>query len=256
VRKFGAFTFLLLVGIYQSYGLAQPEPDINSFAKISCGKLPWFGSGTSEAYLQLRYRCLETGGNKPAGLIATLKIDGANVVSVDTTVAKAYAGSGLAHFSVLSVHKEYNPDPQTPDFVVTYGAVNFFGGIYGDSLWANVVVTVNDTGTICVDTFRIPRSSNWPLEYTTELAYRFKPFWFGPYCCKVELYSPGDVNLDKNVNIVDVVAQVGYVFRQRKPESVQAADVNGDCEITLADIFYLANYVFKAGEKPKVGCIL
>jgi len=256
VRKIGAFTFLLLIGItLPAFSQGDPEGALDS-AYIVCGKNAYFGSGTSQVRFQLRYWSDNTGSNRAVELFAALKISGANVVSVDTVVAKAYRGSGLEHFDILDVYKEGNQDPVVLPYILTYGAISFHGGITGESLWANITAVVKDTGTVCLDVFSEGAFIDGPFYFLTELALMYLPHWSGPYCCKVELHPPGDVNLDKNVNIVDVVAQVGYVFRQREPESVQAADVNVDCKVTLADIFYLANYVFKAGEKPKVGCIL
>jgi len=241
-----------LVEVTPAQVIDSAEWDGNS---LRCGINYYYpGIGISEVSFQITFWS-DNVINKVDSIVVPLRIIGSNIVAVDTTTKKSFAGSIVAAFQNKRVTKFDNADPAVPPFYLVYSASNPGNDVNGTGVFANVVVRVNDSCTICIDTFFSETIFHY---FYTQTDVGYQPYWNGPYCCKVVLveYLPGDVNLDKNVNIVDVVAQVGYVFRQREPESVQAADVNADCRVTLADIFYLANYVFRAGEKPRVGCIL
>ena len=159
---------------------------------IVCGT-PYLNgvSGKSEISFQLRYFSDNTGQNKPQAMGAVLFISGAKITSMDTTVARSFEGFGLSHFSILAVSKVYNPDPSDSPFVMVYGAVNFTGGVTGDSLYSNVIMSIEDTGTICIE---IPPGMSPILEpyvqFVTEAAFLYKPKWSGPYCCPVAFAIP------------------------------------------------------------------
>jgi hypothetical protein len=69
-------------------------------------------------------------------------------------------------------------------------------------------------------------------------------------------YTPGDANLDGQVNVGDAVFLVNYIFKGGPaPEIPNFADANADCEINVGDAVYLINYVFKSGPAPQVGCV-
>jgi hypothetical protein len=59
----------------------------------------------------------------------------------------------------------------------------------------------------------------------------------------------GDTNLDKVVDIADVVYTINYVF-YNGPYPICSTDVNGDGIIDIGDIVYLINYVFYGGVEP------
>lgn len=253
MRKLGALTFLLLLVInLPAFSQWDPEGVLDS-AYINCGKNAYFGSGTSRVSFQVRYKSDNTNPNKIAAAEAILRFTGSNIASLDTTIVSAYSGTAVEHFSILTVTKEYNPNPTSGPFAMSYGMANFTGGVTGDSVLVNVVMNVNDTGVICIDTTHT-FTMDCCVEYITESAVGYIAGWRGCTCCRIELYPPGDVNLDKKVDLADVVSAVNYVFRQRKPASIQAVDVNADCQVTLADVIRLFNYVIKGGEKPLVGC--
>lgn len=66
---------------------------------------------------------------------------------------------------------------------------------------------------------------------------------------------PGDVNLNHQVDIDDIVIVIEYLFRDgAQPPILVPADVNGDCLVNLVDVVYLINYVFRGGISPQAGC--
>lgn len=61
----------------------------------------------------------------------------------------------------------------------------------------------------------------------------------------------GDANADINVDLVDVVYLINYVFKSATPPNpLWAGDVNEDTNIDLVDVVYLINYLFKNGPPP------
>ena len=65
-------------------------------------------------------------------------------------------------------------------------------------------------------------------------------------------YSRGDLNQDDQVNIIDLVYLLNYLFKHGPAPVPYLAlgDVDGDADIDLSDILYLVNYLFKGGQKP------
>jgi len=66
---------------------------------------------------------------------------------------------------------------------------------------------------------------------------------------------PGDVNLDYEINVADLVYMVNYIFKggiSIFPEYI--GDVDHTCDINVADLVYMVNYLFKGGPDPLVGC--
>jgi hypothetical protein len=67
--------------------------------------------------------------------------------------------------------------------------------------------------------------------------------------------TPGDVNLDNEVDIEDILLIIQYMFRRDiEPSILASADVNGDCLVNIVDVVYLINYLFKGGAAPQIGC--
>jgi hypothetical protein len=64
----------------------------------------------------------------------------------------------------------------------------------------------------------------------------------------VALY-PGDANNDRNVNIADAIALLGYLFAQKTPPAcAKAADANDDDQLNIADAISILGYLFS--QKP------
>ena len=73
------------------------------------------------------------------------------------------------------------------------------------------------------------------------------------------LVSPvacGDANGDENVDIVDVVYLINYLFRGGPAPvgGVCVGDANGDDETNIVDVVYLINYLFRGGPTPVTDC--
>jgi len=70
----------------------------------------------------------------------------------------------------------------------------------------------------------------------------------------VDFSSPilhGDVNMDGEVTVADVVYLVNYIFKNGpEPLLPIIADINGNGEMTVEDVVYLTNYLFKSGPPP------
>lgn len=61
----------------------------------------------------------------------------------------------------------------------------------------------------------------------------------------------GDVNLDGEVNIADVVYLINYLFNNGPaPPLMLLADINGNGEVILDDVVHLINYLFRGGPPP------
>ncbi len=74
---------------------------------------------------------------------------------------------------------------------------------------------------------------------------------------EIGFYIAGDLNIDGQTNLSDLIWLVNYVFKGGPPPDPELwiGDVNADCKVNLADIIYYVNYIFKSGSQPKVGCV-
>lgn len=123
----------------------------------------------------------------------------------------------------------------------------------GGYLYANVKISVEDTTTICVDTFSY-EGNKIRLTPVTSLGYT--PEWEG-ICCKVVTtdfgYKPGDANCSGlNPNLSDILYLVNYVFKGGPAPCIgRLGDANcSGGKANLSDIIYLVSYVFKGGPAP------
>ena len=117
----------------------------------------------------------------------------------------------------------------------------------GNGLFATMVFTVEDTGTICLDTTFFPPQNS--LKFVTGVqTIGFTP-QFVSRCFHTAPYPCGDANGDRIVDIVDVVYLVNYLFNEG-PVPVFPSDANCDQNTDIADAVYLVNYVLKNGPPP------
>jgi hypothetical protein len=68
--------------------------------------------------------------------------------------------------------------------------------------------------------------------------------------------APGDVDGDGDVNPVDVIYMVQYVYKQADPPPViNSADVNGDCTVDPVDVVTAVNFVYRDQGPLQPGCV-
>lgn len=60
----------------------------------------------------------------------------------------------------------------------------------------------------------------------------------------IGIYIPGDLDMDGQVSLADVMVSVNHIFRQYPLYPLHPADVNADCQVTLADVIAMVNYLF------------
>jgi hypothetical protein len=68
-------------------------------------------------------------------------------------------------------------------------------------------------------------------------------------------YNCGDVNTDEQINLLDAVFLINYIFvGGPAPQLLSLADVNCSGTINIADVVLLINYIFRAGPAPCAEC--
>jgi hypothetical protein len=174
---------LSLAAIFAFSNLASaqgdPEGTLDNLT-VDCNTNIYPGAPTVATF-DIVFHSDNTGGNKIAGFAIPLVITGTCGASIDTTVANAFSGTVVSAFSILTVTKEVNADPTVSPFQMTYGAVNFTGGVTGTGDFAHIAITVNDTCCFTIDTTHtalIPDPN-----FITELAIGFIPGWTAGNCC-------------------------------------------------------------------------
>ncbi len=243
-------TTVFLSFLFYNFVLAQDPEGQPDYMYIVCGVNGYPGSGTAEVCFQLRFHSDNTGSNEIIAMAAPLIITGKNLVSVDTTLFKAFANSTVNDWDRKDVLKFDNQDPTVAPFHMLYAALSFGNGITGDGLLANICLTVNDTGTICIDTMAI-ETVNRP-EFGTLLVLYFAG-WSGPFCCQVLLCEAkaGDANSDGMLNLSDIIYNAYYILKGgRAPSRLCQGDCNANGKINFSDVIYLVNRLFKKGPPP------
>lgn len=181
---------LLTIFAFSRLATAQDPEGVPDFMTITCGTNVFPGSGTLPVSFDVVMHSDNTGTNKIAGVALPFKFTGANIVSLDTTVAAAFTPGAMSGFSILTVTKESNPDPLIgPPWAETYGAASFTGGITGTATIIHIKMVVNDTGTICIDTTHTITITD--PSFVTEAAIGFIPGAWAPgtVCCNVLAYQ-------------------------------------------------------------------
>jgi len=179
---------LCLLAVFAFSNVAMAQLNGPDTVKINCTSPDIYpGSGTSNVVFDIKVSIDNGSSNEINAFGIPLVIYGANIVSVDTTVGLAFAGSVAAGFNILSVG---NVGDVGGDSVhMTYGAVTFATGqgavVAGQ--YAHITVVVDDTGTICIDTMSAG-ALTWNAAFVDELAFAYQPEWPGNTCCPVSPY--------------------------------------------------------------------
>src|SRR5574341_1058206 len=167
--------FLLIIFSFPNFSKAGNE---NTYMFVDCGQTLQNPSETTTICFDLRYHIEGTGWEKIVGFFVPLQITSTSnfLLSIDTTVASAFpSASGVSGFTIKEVRLwGFGPD----SFHIVYGAINFNGGITGDSLFARICLQISDTGVIYIDTLFAPPSGRYLL--TEENAVDIEAGWGGP----------------------------------------------------------------------------
>jgi hypothetical protein len=268
LRKLG---LLLVTLVWASPLLGQTDPQgAWDYVYLNYKGEGYPGTGQREICLQLRGHIDNTGNNRVQTWCVPVKITGSNIVSVDTSLSKVFAGSISEHSSILVV--EYDGPPNLTYHHFSVAAVNFTNGITGDSILANICLTIADTGTICLDTLHFGLAQ---FIFGTELAQYYVPGWGGtlgqgypeglgvcnsvPFCDA----KPGDANASGTLTVADILSLFYYI--NGKPnyppcgsnsglcwlsDELCRGDWNGDGLVRFVDIQYGVNYIFNRPGGP------
>ncbi|MBI4602846.1 MAG: hypothetical protein HY721_12890 [Planctomycetes bacterium] len=172
-------------------GRVDPEGEPDS-ASVVCGKNTYPGSGTSEVTFQLRLQSDNTGRNRIAGFKLPVTLRGDNIVSVDSSVRRAFEGSAVAGFERLDVTEEPDPDPAAPPFTIVFSGSTVREGVTGDGLLATIVVTIDNPGDIRVEDVDDLGTIAGVPTFTTELGHSFRPAWTDVTCSVTDVPPPRD----------------------------------------------------------------
>lgn len=197
---------LLTIFAFSNLALAGPAED---YMYLDCGTNVYPGSGTSTATFQLKYFITGTGTDKVAafGYPVIITSDSGCIVGVDTTVAAAFAGSGVSAFAILSVGEDNTPvHHPAGSFHMVYGAVNFTGGVTGDANFAKITLTVNSCP--CVITIDTLSTALLNPSFIDELANGYTPGWggnpngypAGGTDCLIDCYQPTGPDVECGVD--------------------------------------------------------
>jgi len=127
---------------------------------------------------------------------------------------------------------------------------------------ARLLITLNfkvrSTATrkiIVIDSLFIP--PHGPFVLSTQFGYSLGPQYM--HCPEGDIIlgdTPcGDADVSQDVNLVDVVYLINYIFRGgAPPQDIREGDVDCDLRLTIADVVYLINYIFSGGLAPCERC--
>jgi len=246
----------------------DPEGQLD-YLDVVCGTQGYWGTGGNEVCFQVRLFSENTGINRIQGVGLPLLITGSNIVAVDTSLGSAFSGSVIGHFELLSVVKHGDPDPTIPPFHVTYGALSLSQVAAGNGNAINICLTVDDTGTICIDTLSFS-GFDFPF-LVTEAAIGYVPGWGGTtgqgypdgqgICCQLPICDakPGDADASGSITLADVLRIFNYIMTKPYclPNPIDClsgqlcrGDMNGDGLVRVADVIYGVNYIFNKPGGP------
>ena len=110
--------------------------------------------------------------------------------------------------------------------------------------------------TICFDSAFYGNAGRWM--WAVDGDNTLLPSWDGPHCFTIEeaTYIPGDIDVDGQIAISDLVMLVDYMFLSGPvPPIMEACDVNGDCiQPDISDLIYMVDYMFDDGDLPLFSC--
>src|SRR4030066_543135 len=193
--RFWVLVLFLILG--NLAGGAVPDPGNPDTAYVECG-------GISQGVLAIKIMFVTDNvgdTNKIDGFSFPIYITNSNPAAkpvLDTSWKATYAGSAARGFSALSTYVYSNRrDPSIFPLQYNLIALNLQNSPAigaGRYLFANLILHLEDTTTICVDTHR---TETVTLFFLKPNNHKFFPKW-KTNCCKANLaHKPGDVNSSK-----------------------------------------------------------
>lgn len=102
-----------------------------------------------------------------------------------------------------------------------------------------------DTGSVCID------SIGFPSDPRFDWLFSIPQNFYGPFCFPFANPPCGDVNLDGDINILDIVYLINFKYKDGpEPPIPNLADTNDDQAINILDVIVLINYKYKEGPLP------
>lgn len=164
--------FSMVVGVSGRVFAQDPQGTLDYYY-IQCGT-----DTVGGVKIQAKYHSDNTGFNRiqAFGFPVLITVSNNALVQLDTTVATTFAGSGVSGFvlKITGTSSTGGADPTVSPVHFIVGAVNFTGGVTGDSLFCTMKITLKDSCTITIDTLGDPPSN---YEMATEGAQGFRPGW-------------------------------------------------------------------------------
>ena len=250
-------SFCMLFFIFGNLaGAAAPDPGNPDTAYVEC-------AGISQGALLIKIMFVTDNvgdTNKIDGFSFPLRLTNSNPAAnpvLDSSWTATYAGSAAGEFSALSTWVYSNGgDPGIFPLQYNLTAINLQNSPAigaGRYLFANLIIHLEDTTTICVDTHRTETVTLFFLKPNNQ---KYFPQWRSG-CCQVDSadfsFLAGDANCSGgNPNLTDVIYLTNYVFRGGPApclERLGDANCSGG-SANLTDIVYLINYLFKSGPAP------
>lgn len=149
----------------------------------------------------------------------------------------------------ISVGQQYYPYLDT---IVTIGTDNKQSYVIGGALPSGLSLAMD--GTIS-GTTSDTGSFHFRVQVLETMTGRYDVKEFDMYVAPSD-GIPGDIDLDGEVTISDLLYLVDYQFDfGPAPQALNLADVNADCTIDIADLLYFVDYQFDSGPDPLAGCV-
>lgn len=116
-------------------------------------------------------------------------------------------------------------------------------------LLATMTFKLEDSTTIAIDTCMWPPGR--ANVFSRSDAVTYIPRLNMPHGISVLRSIWGDANGDQEINIIDVIYMMNYLFRYGPPPvTFEAGDANCDDDHGILDVVYLINYLYKNGPVP------
>jgi hypothetical protein len=127
-----------------------------------------------------------------------------------------------------------------------------WGSDYPTSFEDKSILLADSSFSLAAGAMRMEKWLKWgyrtPIGTSGDAAWRH----FLYHVLHQQGYYRGDVNMDRKLNIADIVYLVAYVFKSGSmpTEFADQGDVNNDGSVNVADVVYLVAYTFKKGPAP------